>query len=426
MNAWLAIPLPVRFALLAAVGALAGSVANWAIYALAYGPRPISPWSVAADLPPRGWRDRLPIAGWLFLRREAQRHGAGFWWRPLLLEVAMAGLFVFLYAWEVQPLQELVPLPNGRARVIGPSETLLHAQYAAQLVLIVFMMAASFIDVDEKIIPDAITVPGTLLGLALLGATAQGALPIMFYPHRPDQLPAVEPITLMTPSAWPASLAGWPALLSLGIGLGCFWLWCFALVERPWRSRRGFRTALKLCCARLVRGLLTPLMLAIELLGAAAIAAVWWLGGPHWIGLLSALVGMSAGSCLIWAVRLIGTAALRREAMGFGDVTLMGMIGAFLGWHACLLIFFIAPLAGLVVGVAQWILRRENEIPYGPFLCLAALVVIFEWAEVWNRVRHVFWLGWELPAILLICLALMAVMLRGWRFIAERWLPAEG
>ena len=48
----------------------------------------------------------------------------------------------------------------------------------------------------------------------------------------------------------------------------------------------------------------------------------------------------------MWAVRLIGTAALRREAMGFGDVTLMMMIGTFLGWQACSDLFFLAPFAG--------------------------------------------------------------------------------
>ena len=100
--------------------------------------------------------------------------------------------------------------------------------------------------------------------------------------------------------------------------------------------------------------------------------------------LLSALVGMAASGGLVWAVRVIGTAVLHREAMGFGDVTLMAMIGAFLGWQPCLIIFFLAPFAGLVIGVLRLILFRDREIPYGPFLCLATLVVIVGWAAVWN------------------------------------------
>jgi len=54
---------------------------------------------------------------------------------------------------------------------------------------------------------------------------------------------------------------------------------------------------------------------------------------------------------MIWSVRIIGGWSLGREAMGFGDVTLLAMIGTFLGWQACLLVFFLAPFAGIVIGV---------------------------------------------------------------------------
>ena len=57
--------------------------------------------------------------------------------------------------------------------------------------------------------------------------------------------------------------------------------------------------------------------------------------------------------------------------MGFGDVTLMAMIGAFMGWQPCMIVFFLSPFAGAVVGLVQWCLIRDNVIPYGPFLCLA-------------------------------------------------------
>ena len=107
-------------------------------------------------------------------------------------------------------------------------------------------------------------------------------------------------------------------------------------------------------------------------------------GGLHWDALLTALVGMAAGGGLVWLVRILGTVALQEEAMGFGDVTLMAMLGAFLGWQACLIVFFLAPLAGLVLGLVQLLLRRGKYIPYGPFLCLAALATIVGWATIWN------------------------------------------
>ncbi|MBI1975884.1 MAG: prepilin peptidase, partial [Candidatus Omnitrophica bacterium] len=70
----------------------------------------------------------------------------------------------------------------------------------------------------------------------------------------------------------------------------------------------------------------------------------------------------------------------KREAMGMGDVKLMGMLGALLGWKQVLLIFFIAPLFGSVVGlVIKWV-KKSDVIPYGPFLSLATFVVLF-WGE---------------------------------------------
>jgi hypothetical protein len=126
---------------------------------------------------------------------------------------------------------------------------------------------------------------------------------------------------------------------------------------------------------------------------------------------------------MVWAVRIVGSAAMRREAMGFGDVTLMMMIGAFLGWQAGILIFFLAPFAGLVVGLAQVILRRDDVIPYGPFLCLGALVVMVGWGEFWNARPHgiqaLFGLPWLVPGVLAIGLVMLGAMLVIWRNIKE-------
>ena len=88
---------------------------------------------------------------------------------------------------------------------------------------------------------------------------------------------------------------------------------------------------------------------------------------------------MGFGVALVWMVCVMGKFALHREAMGFGDATLMAMIGAYLGWQAVVLIFFMAPFVGIVVGLAQFIFGGEVEIAYGPFLCIAALGTILAW-----------------------------------------------
>ena len=71
--------------------------------------------------------------------------------------------------------------------------------------------------------------------------------------------------------------------------------------------------------------------------------------------LYSSFLGMAFGGGLVWAIRIIGTIALQKEAMGFGDVTLHAMIGAFLGWQAALLVFVMAPFAALLVVLIQFI-----------------------------------------------------------------------
>ncbi len=118
-------------------------------------------------------------------------------------------------------------------------------------------------------------------------------------------------------------------------------------------------------------------------------------------GLAVGLLGWAVGGGLVWAVRIVAGLALRREAMGFGDVTLMAMIGAFLGWQAAVLTFFIAPFFGLahavwkLVLMAGKILARRNisgadrEIPFGPYLSLAALTLMLSWPWLWP--------GWARP-----------------------------
>lgn len=65
------------------------------------------------------------------------------------------------------------------------------------------------------------------------------------------------------------------------------------------------------------------------------------------------------------------------ESMGGGDVKLLAMIGAFMGWKMALLTFFLAPFLGIVFGIVTLITKKDHTIPYGPFLSIAALLSLF-------------------------------------------------
>jgi prepilin signal peptidase PulO-like enzyme (type II secretory pathway) len=275
------------------------------------------------------------------------------------------------------------------------------------------MLVASLIDLDEKTIPDLLTVPGTIIGLAL-AAGAVWCLPgSETWIGGPAARPVAE-IDLLTttaPNAWPANLAT-GASSSLAIALGCWLSWCFALLPRRWKSRRGQATAAAIFFRHLRREPWTRIVAAMAVIGTLLIALAWWTcPSVHWAALLTSLIGMAVGGGVIWAVRLIGTWVLRKEAMGFGDVTLMALIGSFLGWQPCLFIFFIAPFAGLVLGILQMVFRGDAEIAYGPFLCLATCFVVLMWPAFWNWALPLFEVGWLVPTMMAICALLLAVLL---------------
>jgi prepilin signal peptidase PulO-like enzyme (type II secretory pathway) len=104
--------------------------------------------------------------------------------------------------------------------------------------------------------------------------------------------------------------------------------------------------------------------------------------------------------------------------MGFGDVTLMAMIGAFVGWQASLIVFFVAPLLAIIKALGQWLLTGRKDIAFGPWLCIGALYVLLRWPAIWKWLSDVFvGLGPMIPLIVVFCLALMWLMLAGMRWL---------
>lgn len=113
------------------------------------------------------------------------------------------------------------------------------------------------------------------------------------------------------------------------------------------------------------------------------ISAIWpqlHFTASHKLAILRSLLGVLAGGGSIYLTGLIGNVIFRKESMGGGDVKLMAMIGAFIGWKLVLLAFFIAPFFGAAVGVVLKIKTGESLIPYGPFLSFAALISLL-WGE---------------------------------------------
>jgi leader peptidase (prepilin peptidase)/N-methyltransferase len=105
-------------------------------------------------------------------------------------------------------------------------------------------------------------------------------------------------------------------------------------------------------------------------------------------GLMWAAIGVVTGAGFIWGVRVLGRLAFRKEAMGFGDVKYMGLIGGVLGWKGVFLTFFLACIAGSVIGVIVLLFRRSRYIPFAPFLSLGATVMLLFSQEVMKFMRE--------------------------------------
>lgn len=136
-------------------------------------------------------------------------------------------------------------------------------------------------------------------------------------------------------------------------------------------------------------------------------AAMAWFPTLQETGLKSLFasgIGALSGAGLILALTLVGTIAYRRRikelqkedpeintAIGFGDVKLMAFIGAFLGWKGMLVAFFIGTFLGAIVGIVARIRSGVSLIPYGPFLCSGALIVLFFREPLYAWLQTRFW-----------------------------------
>lgn len=106
---------------------------------------------------------------------------------------------------------------------------------------------------------------------------------------------------------------------------------------------------------------------------AAGFVASWFLP-PGWI---VSLIGIVGGGGILFAIAEMYFRVRGQEGLGMGDVKMLAMIGAFLGWPLMLLTLVLASFAGSIVGVALIAFGRggmQAALPFGTFLALGALV----------------------------------------------------
>jgi len=237
------LPLAVELAGAGILGAVVGSFLNVIIFRLPIGRSVVWPGSICAKCSrPLSWYENIPIVSFLALRARCRTCGARISWRYPIVEAVTAAMFAVLY-W-----------------LLGPS-----LLFVSRAVFGSALVALFAIDLENYLLPDAITLPGIVVGFV------------------------------------------------------------FSLFTEP--------------------------------------------------GWLESLIGILAGGGVLWGVAEAYYRIRHEDGLGFGDVKMLGMIGAFLGWKLMLLTLFYGSVGGSIIGLALMVSGRGDmkyKLPFGTFLALGA------------------------------------------------------
>lgn len=352
------------------LGAVIGSFLNVVIYRLPKGASVVHPPSRCPSCGHRlGPVDMVPILSWLVFRGRCRYCGAPVSARYPLVEGLTGALFA-LAAW-------LHPVPDVGLVLIW--------------VFTSFLIALSFIDIDHYILPDSLTYGGLALGLA---AAAIWKFPVSWSTSWQGALAAAGLLALIGGYANLVLRRGASGRPGFPVGLEHVYLAAAVAAWLGWGW--GVTAAAALVALNLALGralaLHDGLILTAALVGVVAASY----GALHlnalesvWNLLLAAGAVALAGG-LYWA--LVPEEDEEEEddepvAMGFGDVKLAGMLGAWLSFGPFLVALGVAVFTGAVLGL----LFRRRKLPFGPYLALGGWVALF-WGATWIH-RYLAYLG---------------------------------
>lgn len=282
------------------------------------------------------WRDNVPLLGWLLLRGRCRNCQKPISWRYPLIELLTGVLFVVIYQLEMPPNFWGGITQPGLFSSDGPQAI---TQYNAAAI---WMHVRCFLHIAMV----CCLIVATFIDLELRIIPDGCTVPMM--------------------------------LLAVVVSFAFSPVW----IVPVWFQDMSIVTTLRNISPDWMKGMLF-------LWDSTHFAAAH----PHWHGLACSVAGFIVGGGAVWLVRLAGFWVLKQEAMGFGDVVLMAMVGSVIGWQPVLVVFFIAPLLAIFAALGSWIFRREREIPYGPWLSLATVILLLGWNQIWPYAERIFDMG---------------------------------
>ncbi|MHC4985801.1 MAG: prepilin peptidase, partial [Planctomycetota bacterium] len=372
----------IFFALL---GASLGSFLNVVIWRVPRGESIVFPGSHCPRCGyPIKWFDNVPLVSWFVLLGRCRQCKVRISPRYVVIEAVTALLVAGWFAW--------VYILQWRTGVGEFNDTYL--AYVAYAAMACGLLACSMVDITHWIVPLEICWVVSLIGIA--AATIQPP-PETLLPRVPAVIGAMGLATML-------GLAVSLVLLRRGVLRPSFIdASDKAEVALDGRDEEGPSRIVAVAATKAdgvnprleILHEVAYLLPAMVLASGTAALACWvpevgrWFraivdpdqAGPwahHLAGLQAAVVGYLVAGGWVWGMRILGTLGFGKEAMGLGDVHLLGAVGAVTGWIVPSLTFFAAPVLGLLWAVWLMTSRRQRELPYGPWLAAAAgLVVLF-------------------------------------------------
>jgi leader peptidase (prepilin peptidase)/N-methyltransferase len=316
---------------------------------------------------PLKWYDNVPVIGWIKLGGKCRFCKQPISIRYPIVEAVTGLLFVFYY---------MMYFMAGFAPGCQRLDIVQHWPiYLLHMVLIGALLAATLIDAELFIIPPSI--PWFVVPFAL----AEHA--VWDRPGWPGGLNLGGPAAALTAGATVGLLLSL-ALYALGIIPASF-AESAPLMEI---EKKQFEAAkeeappdftpaqIRAEMRKEMLFLLPPMILGAGwLLATWKIPAVAHFWNPiveiGWVsGLLGSILGLLVGGFVVWMIRIIGSYAFGREAMGMGDVHLMAAVGAVLGPGMVTVAFFLAPFFGIIHAIYLMFSKKGRELPLGPYLGL--------------------------------------------------------
>lgn len=321
-----------------ALGAIIGSFLNVCIVRMPHGKSVVFPSSHCVHCQKSiAWYDNVPLLSYLILGGKCRNCKTPIGIRYFIVELITAATFLLFYKYY------------GLNIILLP-----------YLVMVSGFIVATFVDFEHRIIPDEVSIGGTIVGLIFS----------LFIPqlHGQDVF-------------WKGGL--W-SLIGLVVGGGAIYLMGIlgnVVIPRSKRKidivpKEEFFQVMSPIGKDEFEGLWKELercgYLTIKGQEADVLDSFWEVKraqdlhlGPEFAGLQKKVFQ-----------------ELRMDTMGGGDVKLMAMVGAFMGWKCALLSFFLAPFFGALYGIAEKLRTKQSTIAYGPFLVLGALISLFKGEEI--------------------------------------------